>query len=167
MEETLNVNKYVSKEQYKQLFNKFLSYHGYMTKLVNKATNDLSGYLLRSEIPLEKFVGVPDNNVYVAITFIPNNNPTYSPLFLKSVGINKVLVGGERKLKNYLKNKIELTCDSILNYFKEPKELSKNELKMFESDRFTYHQFYNYIERFEQKIKKYYKDKNVIIFVIS
>lgn len=177
MEETFNVNTHVNKEQYKQLFNKFLSYHGYMTKLVNKATNDLSGYLVRAEISIDTLI--KDDSIssidlidkletkYVAITFIPNNNPNYSPLFLKSVGINKVIIGGERKLKNYIKNKIELTSDSILNYFKSPKDLTKNESKMFEGEGFTYQQFYNYIERFEQKIKNYYKDKNVVIFVIS
>lgn len=166
MEETIKVNAYVGKDQFKSLFDRFLSYHGYMTKLVNKANNDLSGYLLRAEIPLKNIANVPKNNVYVAITFVPNNNIRNTPVFLKSVGINKVLIAGERKLKNYIKNGIELVSDSILNYFKKPSELTKEELKMFDNNEFNYNEFYNYIGAFENKTKNYYKDKNVVVFVV-
>lgn len=166
MEETIKVNKYVGKNQFKSLFDKFLNYHGYMTKLVNKATNDLSGYLLRAEIPLKNINNVPKNNVYVAITFVPNNNIRNTPVFLKSVGINKVLVAGERKLKNYIKNNVELVSDSILNYFKKPNELTEKELEMFKSEAFNYNEFYNYIGAFENKTKSYYKNKNVVVFVV-
>lgn len=176
MEEIINVNKFVSKEQYKHIFDIFSSYHGYMTKLVNKANNELSGYLIRAEISIDDIIfddSIPSINLidkletkYVAITFVPYVNKKHSPNFLKSVGINRVLVAGTRKLKNIIKNNKPLVNDSILNYFNKPTELSKDYLKLFESEHFNYEQFYHYIEMFENKIKNYYKDKNVIILVV-
>lgn len=161
MTENIKINRYVTKETYQQLFNKFLDQHGYMTKLVNKATNDLSGYLLRAEIPTEN-----SDTKYVALTFIPNNKYNSTPTFLKSVGINKVITAGFRKIKNAIKSNTKLESDSLSNYFKAPAALSNDELKMFESENFSYNDFYNYILAFENKIKKYYKNQNVTLLVV-
>ena len=40
----------MSKSEFNELYNEFLRSRGYMTKLVNKKLNDVSGYLIRSEI---------------------------------------------------------------------------------------------------------------------
>ena len=151
----------MSKSEFNELYNEFLRSRGYMTKLVNKKINDVSGYLIRSEIDTIngiKFVAIGFQSEF---TFNANR-------FTKALGINRVLTGGKRKLKQLLKtiNAEDILSESILNKFKSPTELNELELDYFQTDDYSYSDFYNYIKAFEDKIKKYYNDEKVVILVV-
>lgn len=162
--ENYAITPYITKDEYQRIYNNFLNNKGYMTKLVNKAMNDVAGYLIRAEIPTKS-----NEEKVVAITFIPNIKFNAKPRFIKAVGINQVLVGGKRKLKKLLKkygeiDKIE--SESIISSFISPEDLNSIQISYFKDSNFSYNDFYNYIIAFENKIKKYYNNDNVKIIVI-
>lgn len=162
----------VSKEQFQKMFDEFQARHGYMTKLVEKFTlgkeePHIDGYLVRAEIP--EF----DN--FVAITFISADNDvqkTKSARFLKSIGMNVVLTAGERKLKQYIKENGTLDdfeSESILDCFvsvEDFKELIASYDDNSEEAVVMYAEYLDYIKAFENKIHKYYGDKEVKIVVV-
>jgi hypothetical protein len=159
-------NLCVSKSEFNKTFDKFLSNKGYMTKLVNKANNDVCGYLIRVELPTN------DNNTkVVAISFIANTTINkISPRTLKTIGINHTLIGGDRKLKKLLKSvgdisKIE--SESIISQFNPPEFLNEAQLNYFKTNEFSYNDFYEYVIAFENKIKKYYNNDNIKIIVVD
>lgn len=164
----------VSKEQFQKLFDEFQSRHGYMTKLVEKFTLGeeeprIDGYLVRAEIP--------EYDNFVAITFISSENDIQrakSSRFLKSIGMNVVLTAGERKLKQYIKENGSLDdfeSESILDCFvsvEDFKELVANDYFGNATDERValYAEYLAYIKAFENKIQKYYGDKEVKIVVV-
>jgi hypothetical protein len=162
----------VSKEQFQKMFEEFQSRHGYMTKLVEKFTLGkeepcIDGYLVRAEIP--------EYDNFVAITFIRSENDvqrTKSARFLKSIGMNVVLTAGERKLKQYIKENGSLEnfkSESILNCFvsvDEFKELIADCWNNADERVAMYAEYLDYIKAFENKIQKYYGDKEVKIVVV-
>ena len=163
----------VSKEQFQKMFKEFQARHGYMTKLVEKFTLGkeepcIDGYLVRAEIP--------EYENFVAITFIRSDNDvqrTKSARFLKSIGMNVVLTAGERKLKQYIKENGSLEnfkSESILKCFvsvDEFKELVAGYWENATDERVAlYAEYLDYIKAFENKIQKYYGDKEVKIVVV-
>lgn len=159
-------NFYVSKSEFNKTFDKFLSNKGYMTKLVNKANNEVCGYLIRVELPTND-----KNNKVVAISFIENTTINkILPRTLKTIGINHTLIGGDRKLKKLLKSvgdisKIE--SETIISQFNPPEILNEAQLNYFKNDEFSYNDFYEYVIAFENKIKKYYNNDNIKIIVVD
>lgn len=152
----------MSKSEFNELYDEFLNSHGYMTKLVNKKFNDISGYLIRSEIDTINDIK------FVAIGFQPEFTSNANR-FTKALGINRVLTGGKRKLKQLLKtiNAEDIVSESILDKFKSPAQLKEIELDYFQTENYSYSDFYDYIKAFEHKIKKYYNDKKVITIVVK
>lgn len=137
-----------------------------MTKLFDKFSKKepvTAGYLFRAEIP--EF----DN--YIAISFIDNYDDELSSRFCKAVGINKVITAGNRKLKKFIKTYGSLDnfkSESILNKFKSLEQIH-SEYNNIVTDEYLkkYSDFLDYVKAFEDKIKKYYDNKNVKIVVID
>lgn len=167
---TVKFARNVTKEQFQKMFEEFQSRHGYMTKIVNNWCNEkpfIDGYLVRAEIP--------EYDNFVAITFIRSENDiqrTKSARFLKSIGMNVVLTAGERKLKQYIKENGSLEnfkSESILNCFvsvDEFKELIADCWNDVDERVTMYAEYLDYIKAFENKIQKYYGDKEVKIVVV-
>lgn len=164
---TIKFSKFINKDEFKNIFDEFQSQHGYMTKLFDK-TNEVNynpmGYIMRAEIP-----GYPG---FIALTYINANEYEYehgkcSQRFIKAIGINKVLTGGQRKLKSYEKqfgSLAEFKSESILDEFK-PVDRAKKE---YPEELIAYYiDLLDYIKAFENKIKKYYNGENIKIVVIK
>ena len=165
---TVKFARNVTKEQFQKMFEEFQSRHGYMTKIVNNWIGNYSfidGYLVRAEVP-------EYNNEYVAITFIHGDEDieiNKSARFLKSIGINTVLTAGKRKLDQFVKEHgslDEFQSETILDYFASVDELKDIAGVREDIDYDAYAEYLNYIQAFENKIKKYYGDKEIKIVVV-
>lgn len=161
----------ITKKEYQNLFNKFQSNHGYMSKLVNKSTNVICGYLVRSEISDKK---IPGGKTLIAISYHPLSEKIapgsrINAKFEKAIAMNKVMIGGKRAVNQWLKNNNSLDNipeESICKYFKNPKEDPEFVESLKKYYGFDYQEFYNYVISFENKIKKYYGDKEITIIVV-
>lgn len=161
----------ITKTEYQKLFNKFQDVHGYMSKLVNKGSNIICGYLVRSEISDKR---IPEGKTLIAISYHPlHDNPAagarINARFEKAIAMNKVMIGGKRAVNQWLKDHESLeniSSGSVCQYFRDPDsdpEFVENIKKYYN---FDYREFYNYIISFENKIKKYYNDKEITIIVV-
>lgn len=132
----------ITKQEYQELYDEFLTAKGYMTKLVNKTDNQVKEYLVRCEVDTI-------NNIVVVALHTETLWPIH-PRYIKAKAINTVMYGGKRKLKRLLKdNSIEnIQSENISNVYKDG--LIKD-----------------YVKAFEDKIKKYYNDKKVITIVVK
>lgn len=158
-------NKNVTENTWKEISNEFKNRNGYLCKMINKALPDsknLMGYLVRAEIPQ----GIYPDTIFLALSFVPNLELVNNTKFVKSVAMNKVLVGGERRFK-FLNKLNEPKNEYLISKFISPETLSKEDLDYFKNDNFSYNDFYEYVKTFEEKINKYYKNKKVITLVVD
>jgi hypothetical protein len=77
--------------------------------------------------------------------------------------MERCIKGGERFINKLKKeNKLEeFNGNSLEAMFPNPETLNVTEKSFFEYTNFKYEEFYNYIQNFGNKVKKYYKDKNI------
>lgn len=158
-------NKNIDETTWQEISNEFKNRNGYLSKMLNKALPDsqkLAGYLARAEIPQED-----PNTVILAFSFVPNTELINNAKFLKSVAMNKVIVGGERKLNNLKKKSAKIENEYLSHKFISPENAESEVLNYFESNDFSYNDFYEYVKTFEEKINKYYTNKNIITLVVD
>ena len=153
----------ITKNQYANVFDQFAEKNGYMTKLIDKFSQDepiTAGWLIRAEIPAyEKFI---------ALTFAPNFTDC-SHRFNKACGINRVLTAGKRKLDKWVKKNGSIdnfVSESIMKYFVDVEDFEKEFSYTSAECKEKYAEFIDYVKMFEAKIKKYYGDKEIKIVVV-
>lgn len=161
--------KTIDNATWESLKKTFKDRNGYMSKVINKAIkhgSNVAGYLVRAEVPAK----TDKDTVIVAFSFVPNLETFNNAKFLKSIAMNKVITGANRKLSKLTKNKNinELENDNLINYFSNPLYTANEALAYFKTDdnSFTYKHFYEYVKEFENKINKYYTNKKIIKIVI-
>lgn len=153
------ITKNMSKLNYEFLRQRFQLRNGKLAKIV-KTYNGytyLAGYLTRAEIPVQQF-----NTIYVALSFVPvydNSNIR----FFKSIAMNKVITGGERCFNKLLNGKYK--AQTLYEFFKNSSDDYTQdflEMNLFNDDQ----TFFEYVKKFDEQINKYYKNKNVVTFVV-
>lgn len=158
----IKFSKNLSNEEYLGIFNEFLDNNGYMSKCVSN--NKVIGYLVRCE--------VPEYDGFICMLYEPINDANHysrKQKLVKAIAMSRVLKGGQRVLKNFLKNKSlsEFKSESFTNLFDSFEELPDNVKEFYKSENFNYQEFYKYVKSFENKVKKYYKNKEQKIIWLS
>jgi hypothetical protein len=168
----------ITKAEYLRVVDKFQDMHGYMTKLCYRGqdargrdTSFVTGYLTRVEVPNKNF-GTDKKVVVITYHPIAESELTSGRVdsrFNKAIAMNKAMSRGIRKIKKYIKENgslADLESGSIIHAFRSPEEIPDQVLETWKNSGFDYKEYYNYIQVFENKIKKYYNDNEVLIVVV-
>lgn len=154
------ITKNMSKLNYEFLRQRFQLRNGKLAKIVKTYKNYtyLAGYLVRAEIPCKDI-----KNKIVALSYVPVYDLKTNKKFFKAIAMNKVIIGGERCLNKFLNNNYHLqTLSELFNESNDQNTKDFMEMNLFYEDP----EFFKYVKKFEEKIKKYYKNKNVLTIVV-
>jgi hypothetical protein len=151
---------------------KFNELHGYYSKCISCPINksnvinqpNVLGYIVRCEVP-----NYPEYTSIIYEPIVDNNGFRRDLKTVKYIAMERCIKSGERFLNKLKKeNKLEeFNGNSIEDMFTNPQNLNETEKFFFSNTNFNYEEFFNYIQNFGNKVKKYYKDKNVKIIWIK